>query len=72
MKCVGNCAICSIVDAENKAACCSVQTLKNLVEVKGLLIDIKSIVSEEKPIRDVFKNLPDFDSEPTVVGAEIE
>lgn len=72
MKCIGNCALCEIVDAESKQACCSVQTMKNIVEVKALLIEIRDKISEESPVQDVFRNLPDFDSEPTVVGAEIE
>jgi hypothetical protein len=72
MKCVGNCALCENVDAESKQACCSVQTLKNIVEVKSLLIEIRNKISEESPVLDVFSNLPDIDSEPTVVGAEKE
>lgn len=35
MKCCGNCAVCDLnVD---KAACCQVQILRNVIEVKHLL-----------------------------------
>lgn len=68
MKCSGNCATCDIVENDSKQACCSVQILKNIVEVKSILVDIREKVGEG--VKDVFTNLPDFDSEPIVVGAE--
>lgn len=68
MKCIGNCATCEVAP-ESKAACCAVQTLKNIIEVKALLMELR--VS-----RDPFSNVPDLeqdnDSEPTVLGSEKE
>ena len=56
MKCVGNCAVCTLnVD---KMACCQVQILRNVIEVKKLL--------KEKDVRaDLFKGIASIESEGT-------
>ena len=43
MKCCGNCAVCEL--DVNKQACCAIQTLKNIIEVKGLLVELRSLLS---------------------------
>ena len=58
MKCVGNCAICTLnVD---KMACCMVQILRNVVEVKKMLRERGSAEAY-----DVFKGLEEIESEET-------
>lgn len=56
MKCIGNCALCQL--EVDKVACCQVQILKNVIE-------IKKIVRERKDIEDPFKGLEDIGSEET-------
>lgn len=68
MKCIGNCALCELT--VDKSACCAVQTLKNIIEVKTLMADIKSLLSADNS---PFASLPDIestDSEPTPLGTE--
>ena len=56
MKCVGNCAVCTL-DVD-KMACCQVQILRNVIEVKKLL--------KEKDVRsDLFKGIASIESEGT-------
>lgn len=56
MKCVGNCAVC-MLDVD-KMACCQVQILRNVIEVKKLL--------KEKDVRaDIFKGIASIESEGT-------
>lgn len=55
MKCVGNCAVCEL--KVEKSICCQVQILKQIIEVKRLLIEIKDKI--------LFTEIPDIESEPT-------
>ena len=56
MKCVGNCAVCTL-DVD-KMACCQVQILRNVIEVKKLL--------KEKYVRaDILKCIANIESEGT-------
>lgn len=56
MKCCGNCAVCTL-DVD-KTACCQVQILRNVIEVKKLL--------KEKDVRaDIFKGIASIESEGT-------
>jgi hypothetical protein len=55
-KCIGNCALCKL--EVDKAACCSIQTLKNIIEVKKLL---KALLEKD----DVYKGLENIESEET-------
>ena len=56
MKCVGNCAVCTL-DVD-KMACCQVQILRNVIEVKKLL--------KGKDVRaDIFKGIANIESEGT-------
>ena len=65
MKCCGNCAICEL--EVNKEACCAVQTLRNIIEVKGLLVEVRSLLSAKE--LDTFASIPDIETEPTDLGA---
>lgn len=57
-KCVGNCAICTLnVD---KMACCMVQLLRNMIEVKKMLRE-----RGNTEVCDVFKGLEKIESEET-------
>lgn len=76
MRCLGNCATCEVA-SESKAACCAIQTLKNIIEIKAML-------AEMRISRDPFEGVPDvesddeqieieeIESEPTVLGTEKE
>lgn len=64
MKCCGNCAVCEL--EVNKQACCAIQTLKNIIEVKGLLVELRSLLSV-KDI-DTFATIPNIETEPTALG----
>lgn len=55
MKCVGNCAICDL--QVDKSACCAIQTLRQIIEVKQILLEIKN--------KDAFAEIPNIESEPT-------
>ena len=55
MKCVGNCAISDLQD--DKSACCAIQTLRQIIEVKQLLLEMRN--------KDAFAEIPNIDSEPT-------
>ena len=56
MKCCGNCAVCTL--EVDKMACCQVQILRNVIEVKKLL--------KEKDVRaDIFKGIANIESEGT-------
>ena len=58
MKCVGNCANCTLnVD---KMACCMVQILKNTIEMKKMIV--AKVTAETS---DVFKGLAEIESEET-------
>lgn len=56
MKCVGNCAICTL--EVDKMACCMVQLLRNMIEVKKMLRE-----RENAEACDVFKGLEKIESE---------
>lgn len=66
-KCIGNCALCTL-DVD-KTACCNIQTLRNIIEVKKLL---KALLNKD----DVYKGIENIeseetdDSEPDVPGAD--
>lgn len=64
MKCCGNCAVCEL--EVNKQACCAIQTLRNIVEVKGLLVELRSLLKAQNS--DTFASIPNIDSEPTALG----
>lgn len=67
MKCCGNCATCEL--QVDKQACCAIQTLRNLIEVKGLLVEVRSMLSA-KDI-DTFATIPEIETEPTAPGTVI-
>ena len=56
MKCVGNCAICTL--EVDKMACCMVQLLRNMIEVKKMLRERGNAEAW-----DVFKGLENIESE---------
>lgn len=56
MKCVGNCAICTL--EVDKMACCMVQLLRNMIEVKKMLRERGNAEA-----CDVFKGLEEIESE---------
>lgn len=64
MKCCGNCAVCEL--EVNKEACCAIQTLRNIIEVKGLLVELRSLLSAKNI--DTFASIPDIETEPTALG----
>ena len=68
MKCCGNCAVCEL--QVDKQACCAIQTLKNLVEVKAVLVEVRSMLSAKDV--DAFALIPDIDFGPTAPGTEIQ
>jgi hypothetical protein len=51
----------------NKQACCAIQTLRNIIEVKGLLVELRSLLSVKNT--DTFATIPDIETEPTALGA---
>ena len=57
-KCVGNCAICRL--EVDKMACCMVQLLRNMIEVKKMLRERGNTET-----CDVFKGLEEIESEET-------
>lgn len=64
-KCNGNCAICTLQSNENKQACCAVQTLKNVIEIKTILKEMANM-----PIAGNFSTItPIDDTEPIASGA---
>lgn len=65
MKCCGNCAVCEL--EVNKEACCAIQTLRNIIEVKGLLVEVRSMLSAKGA--DTFASIPEIETEPTALGA---
>lgn len=65
MKCCGNCAFCEL--EVNKQACSAIQTLRNIVEVKGLLVELRSLLIAKDT--DTFASIPDIETEPTALGA---
>lgn len=71
MKCIGNCATCEVAP-ESKAACCAVQTLKNVIEIKTILSDMRgalhAMVNSFDSLKDVTETI-DI-PEPTDLGAE--
>lgn len=67
-KCIGNCALCEL-DVD-KSACCAVQILKNVIQVKALLVEVREILTAKKV--DVFATIPEIDSEPTAPDSEIQ
>ena len=52
MKCVGNCAVCTL--QVDKMACCLVQLLRNSIEIKKML-------REDSP---VYRDIPGFERIP--------
>ena len=64
MRCCGNCATCDL--QVDKQACCAIQTLRNIIEVKGLLVEVRSMLSAKKI--DTFASIPDIETEPTALG----
>ena len=64
MKCCGNCAVCEL--DVNKQACCAIQTLRNIIEVKGLLVELRPLLSAKNT--DTFASIPDIETEPTALG----
>lgn len=65
MKCCGNCSVCEL--EVNKQACCAIQILRNIIEAKGLLVEVRSMLSERNI--DTFASIPNIDTEPTALGA---
>ena len=65
MKCCGNCSLCEL--DVNKEACCAVQTLRNIIEVKGLLVELRALLSAKA--FDTFASIPEIETEPTALGA---
>lgn len=64
MRCCGNCSVCEL--EVNKEACCAIQTLRNIIEVKGLLVEVRSLLSAKD--LDTFASIPDIETEPTALG----
>lgn len=71
MKCIGNCATCEVAP-ESKAACCAVQTLKNVIEIKTILTDVRTLLHTMANSFDSLKDVaePIEITEPTDLGAE--
>lgn len=67
MRCCGNCATCDL--QVDKQACCAIQTLRNIIEVKGLLVEVRSMLSAKKI--DTFATIPEIETEPTAPGTVI-
>ena len=67
MRCCGNCAVCEL--EVNKEACCAVQTLRNIIEAKALLVEVRSMLGAKG--EDAFATIPDIETEPTVPGTVI-
>lgn len=63
-KCNGNCAVCTLQASDNKQACCSVQTLKNIIEIKAMMKEFSSSKINFSSIE------PIDDTEPKALGAE--
>lgn len=75
MKCIGNCAQCEL--QVDKMACCAVQTLKNVIQEKALLTEVRDVLVELRDLLstqkvDAFALIPDIDSGPTAPGTEIQ
>lgn len=64
-KCTGNCATCTLQPNENKQACCSVQILKNIIEVKAMLKEM----SQNLSFKDFSALIPIDETEPNTSGA---
>lgn len=64
MRCCGNCSVCEL--EVNKEACCAIQTLRNIIEVKGLLVEVRSMLSAKRA--DTFASIPEIETEPTALG----
>lgn len=58
-KCIGNCAICTL--EVDKMVCNQIQTLRNIIEVKALLKEMRTNDKNE----DLFKNIPNLDEDMT-------
>lgn len=73
-KCVGNCAICTL-EIKDKIVCCQIQTLRNIVEIKAMLKEMKeeNIKIKEDMFTDILtldtEDIAD-DNEPTVSGTD--
>ena len=65
MSCCGNCAVCEL--QVDKQACCAIQTLKNIIEVKNVLVEVRSLLTERNI--DIFATIPEIETEPTALGA---
>ena len=75
MKCIGNCATCEVAP-ESKAACCAVQTLKNVIEIKTILTDVRTSLHTMVNSFDSLDSLKDVSetteiTEPTDLGADL-
>lgn len=58
-QCTGNCFRCDLVPDQDKMTCCSIQTLRNIIEVKSLIKKSQ----EDAPVSDL-SNIPIFSEEP--------
>ena len=58
-QCTGNCFKCDLVPDQDKITCCSIQTLRNVIEVKALLKQAQT----DTPPADL-SGIPIFDEEP--------
>ena len=58
MKCCGNCALCTL--DVNKEACCLVQILRNIIDIKKKLMEQVNATSVN-----VYKGIADIESEGT-------
>ncbi len=63
-KCNGNCASCTLQTNENKQACCLVQLLKNVIEIKAMLKEVSQSIA-----KDFSALLPIDETEPNTSGA---
>lgn len=62
-QCTGNCFKCELVPDQNKMTCCSIQTLRNIIEVKTLL---KQAQESSQPAD--LSSIPIFDEPETPAG----
>lgn len=62
-QCTGNCFKCDLVPDQDKMTCCSIQTLRNVIEVKALLKQANA----ETPPADL-SGIPIFDEPETPAG----
>ena len=58
-QCTGNCFKCDLVPDQDKMTCCSIQTLRNVIEVKTLLKQ-----AQESSMPADLSSIPIFENEP--------